>query len=120
MTKYEELKEKYASQLQNHMTFETFLQERLEEYFHENTIIDHLYAWRSEQSHVISDKEVEIMDKEEKLYAKLIELCGPEKKEALDELLLSLEMNRQDMVDVYAKEFYKFGIKDATSFQRNS
>ncbi len=117
---YSDLEEKYRKHLKGKETFHDFLQKILKEYFEEETVIDQLFELKYEDNHIISNKELEIMDKEEKIYEKFILLCGKENRKQVEELLAQVEDNYQDLIDIYAKEFYKLGIKDAKSFKKNS
>ena len=59
------------------------------------------------------------MEKEEKIYQKFILLCGRKNKQQVDKLFAEIEKNYQDLIDIYTKEFYKLGIKDAKSLKKH-
>lgn len=118
MEGYEYIKRKYSYKLDKDTNFEKFLEKTLDDYFKEKSIIDELFDLRNEESRLVSDKEVEIMSKDELIYEKLILLCGREKELEIDEIISLIEENKQDLVELYSKEFYKLGIKDARAFKK--
>lgn len=118
MEGYEYFKRKYSHKLDKNTNFEKFLEKTLDDYFKEKSIIDELFDLRNEESRLVSDKEVEIMSKDELIYEKLILLCGREKELEIDEIISLIEENKQDLVELYSKEFYKLGIKDARAFKK--
>lgn len=117
---YLDIQKKYSKHLKKNESFEEFLQKILTEYFEEETVIDQLFNLKYEDNHLISEKEIEIMGKEEEIYEKFILLCGRDNKQQLDTLFAQLEENYQELLDIYTKEFYKLGIKDAKSFKKHS
>lgn len=115
---YLDIQKKYSKHLKKNESFEEFLQKILAEYFEEETAIDQLFYLKYEDNHLISNKEIEIMEKEEEIYEKFILLCGRENREQVDELFAQIDENHQELLDIYIKEFYKLGIKDAKSFKK--
>lgn len=118
MEEYEYIKKKYCNKLEKNVDFESFLDKFLDEYFSKKSIIDELFDLRNEENRIISDKEVEIMSKDEKIYEKLLLLCGREKEYEIDEIISLIEENKQDLVELYSREFYMLGIKDAQALKK--
>ena len=117
MSNFEYLEKKYKNKLNRNVDFSDFLQKVLEEYFEENNLLDRLFDIRNEENRIISDKEIEFVDAEENIYNKLLFLCGREKKDELDKIILLIEENKQNSIDFYTREFYKLGIKDGKSLK---
>jgi len=118
MKSYEDLEHKYQNKLEKNIDFKVFLDKILDDYFKTEDVIEHLFEFRNQENRLISEKEIEIMGKDEKLYTKLLALCGREKKAQLDKVVFLIEANKQDLIELYSKEFYKLGIKDGKSLKK--
>lgn len=120
MPNYDKLEKKYRDKLEKDIDFEKFLDKLLEEYFKEDSIIEELFELRNEENRLISNKEIEIMDTDEKIYNKLLFLCGREQKKQLDDVVFLIEKNKQNLVELYSKEFYMLGFKDGQSIKKKN
>lgn len=115
---YKDIEKQYRQYLEENAPLPDFLQNIVNKYLKEESLIEQLFNMKYENANFFSDKELEFTEKEEKLFKEFILLCGEDKKEQAEELFTRLEENFQGLVDVYTKEFYKLGIKDAKEFMR--
>ena len=119
MENYENIEKKYRCYMKKNMDFSIFLENVLENYFNEENIIVRLFDLRNEEDRLISETEIVIAEKDEEVYNELLVLCGRENKEKLDDIISKFEENKQNLIELYSKDFYKMGIKDGKSLKKN-
>lgn len=115
--KYEYLKNKYSSQINNDIDFDNFLETLLKTHFKNQVNIDYLFNERLEFDTYQSIKEKKLLEKDDILYQRLIKLVGTEHEQELLSIIDEINSNKDDLASAYCKKFYILGLADAENLK---